>query len=79
MTEENQQFVPASQVVIALADMASQGRYDNVTIEGARQMNQLYELVAKLINSMEEEEANQLEQAQQEATADADDKENEIE
>lgn len=68
--------IPASQIVIALADMASAGKYDNVTREGAKRMDELYRLVAELINHMEEQEANQLEQAKQEAIADTADKEN---
>jgi hypothetical protein len=46
-----------SQVVSALADMASQGRYDNVTPQGARNMNAVFELVASLINKLEADEA----------------------
>lgn len=68
--------IPASQIVIALADMASAGKYDNVTREGAKRMDELYRLVAELINHMEEQEANQLEQEKQEAIADTADKEN---
>ena len=75
----DKQYVPASQVVIALADMASQGKYDNVTPDAARKMNALFELVATLINNLEEEEKNQLEQAKQEAEADTSDKENDVE
>ena len=63
-----------SQVVSALADMASQGRYDNVTKQGSRNMNALFEMVAQLINALEAQEAeednnNALEQATQDAAA----------
>ena len=44
-----------AQVVIALANLASQGKYE-VSPVGARNMNQLFEEVAKVINSLEEEE-----------------------
>lgn len=51
--------VKASAIVIALADMASKGKYDNVTIQAARGFNQLFELVAELINTLEAEEAKE--------------------
>lgn len=49
--------VPASKVVLALADLASNGKYDNVTRQGALNMNALFETVAELINVLEAEEA----------------------
>ena len=45
-----------SQIVKALADLASSGRY-TVDPAGARNMTALYELVAGVINSLELEEA----------------------
>lgn len=45
-----------SKIVIALADLASRGRYD-VDPAGARQINQVFEAVAGLINELEAEEA----------------------
>ena len=47
-----------SQVVKALADIASQGRY-TVDPKGARNMNKVFELVAYVINELEAEEANE--------------------
>jgi len=41
-----------SEVVVALANLASQGRYE-VTPEGARRMNQVFAAVATLINELE--------------------------
>ncbi len=61
--------VTASQVVIALADMASKGKYDNVTKEASQQMNAIFEAAAQLINELEAAEKNQLEQAKQDAAA----------
>ena len=49
--------VKASQIVSALADMASKGKYDNVTIESAANMNSLFVLVAELINKLEDAES----------------------
>ena len=43
-------------VVQALADLASQGRY-SMDRQGARNMNTLFELVAALINELEDEAA----------------------
>ena len=45
-----------SKIVQALADLASQGRY-SVDPQGARNMTALYEAVAGVINSLEDEEA----------------------
>lgn len=45
------------EVVKMIADVASQGRYDNVTPVGARNMNTIFVLVAALINELEAEEA----------------------
>jgi ATP-dependent protease HslVU (ClpYQ) ATPase subunit len=44
-----------SEVVAALADIASRGKYE-VSPIGARQMNEVFEHVAKLINELEAEE-----------------------
>ena len=44
-----------SQVVIALANLASAGKYE-VNADGARNMNRLFERVAEVINSLEAEE-----------------------
>jgi len=44
-----------SQIVTALANVASQGKYE-VTPEGAKKMNAVFELVAGLINELEAEE-----------------------
>jgi aryl-alcohol dehydrogenase-like predicted oxidoreductase len=44
-----------SVIVKALADLASQGKY-TVDPAGARNINQLFELVAALINELEAEE-----------------------
>ena len=46
-----------SQIVIALADLASKGKYDNVTPMVAQQMNELFAVTAGLINRMEAAEA----------------------
>lgn len=48
-----------SQTILRLANLASKGRYDNVTPAAAREMNQLFEDVAVIINQMEEEEKEQ--------------------
>ena len=45
-----------SKVVTALAEIASQGKYE-VSPEGARRMNQVFTLVANLINELEAEES----------------------
>ena len=45
-----------SQVVTALADLASSGRY-SVDPQGARNMNALFEEVARVINELESIEA----------------------
>lgn len=47
--------VKKSQVIIALADLASQGQY-KVDRDGAKNMNILFELVATVINELEAEE-----------------------
>lgn len=44
-----------SEVVIALADVASRGKYE-VSPAGAKQMNAIFDEVAKLINELEAEE-----------------------
>ena len=44
-----------SEIVIALADIASKGKYE-VTPVGARHMDKVFNLVAQLINKMEKEE-----------------------
>lgn len=44
-----------SEVVIALAEVASQGKY-TVSPEGARRMNEIFDQVAKLVNCLEAEE-----------------------
>jgi len=44
-----------SEVVIQLANLASKGKYE-VTPAGSQQMNALFEMVAKLINELEEAE-----------------------
>ena len=49
----NKDNVTASQIVIALADMASNGKYDNVTPQQAQNMNALFEAVAQVINQLE--------------------------
>ena len=64
MTTEKE-YVPASQIVIALADMASKGKYDNVTPVQARNMNAIFEAVAQVINELEAAEANELEAIKQ--------------
>lgn len=45
-----------SEIVLRLADIASKGEY-KVTPKGARVMNQVFELVANLVNELEAEEA----------------------
>lgn len=45
-----------SEVVIALANIASKGKYE-VSPDGARVMNRVFEEVADLINELEAEEA----------------------
>lgn len=47
-----------SQVVIALANVASKGKYE-VTPAGSKTMNDVFVAVAELINKLEEEEAAQ--------------------
>lgn len=60
-----------SQVVLALAEIASKGKYE-VSVAGARQMNAIYEEVAKVINSLEaEESAAENNKQQQEAAVQA--------
>lgn len=71
--------VPASQVVIALAEMASNGKYDNVTPMQAQKMNKLFEAVAEVINWLEEAEKNNLEQEKQDVAATLMDEEVDIE
>jgi hypothetical protein len=44
-----------SKVVIALAEIASQGKYE-VSPAGARKMNAIFDAVAKVINELEAEE-----------------------
>jgi hypothetical protein len=71
---DNEQKVGAVEVIIALADMASKGKYDNVTPEAARQMNAIFDATAELINQLEEAEknlaeANMVEAAKQDAAA----------
>jgi len=46
-----------SVVVKTLADLASVGRYDNVTPQAAVRMNALFDKVAVVINELEAEEA----------------------
>lgn len=46
-----------SEIVMALADIASKGKYE-VTAAGSQHMNKVFEEVAKLINRMEAEEKN---------------------
>lgn len=62
--------IKASQVVLALADLASKGKYDNVTPEGARAMNNLFVLVAELINKLEESESEGEEATEEEIVDD---------
>ena len=66
----NKDNVTASQIVIALADMASNGKYDNVTPQN---MNALFEAVAQVINQLEKAEGRnekeQIEKAKQDAQA----------
>ena len=45
-----------SEIVLALANVASQGKY-NITIADAQKMTALYERVATLINNLEAAEA----------------------
>ena len=45
-----------SVTVTKLANLASRGKYDNVTPPVAKQMNELFVEVAALINQLEEEE-----------------------
>lgn len=47
-----------SEVVVALADIASKGKYE-VTAAGVRHMNQVFDEAAKLINRMEAAEGEQ--------------------
>lgn len=47
-----------SEIVIALADIASKGRYE-VMPSGARIINQVFDQVAQLINELEAEEAKE--------------------
>lgn len=69
----NKDNVTASQIVIALADMASNGKYDNVTPQQAQNMNALFEAVAQVINQLEKAEGRnekeQIEKAKQDAQA----------
>jgi hypothetical protein len=44
-----------SEVVLALADVASKGRYE-MTPTGAKHMNEVFEAVAQLVNELEAEE-----------------------
>ncbi len=67
-----------SEVIIALADMASRGKYDNVTPVMAKQWDRLFVLVAELINKLEEQENNQLEQQKQHEAAQASDDEESV-
>ena len=46
-----------SEIVLALADIASRGKYE-VTPSGAKHMNSIFDMVAGLINRLEEGEAN---------------------
>ena len=46
----------ASQIVKALADLASKGKY-NVTRDGANEMNDIFEEAARLINELEAHES----------------------
>lgn len=45
-----------SKIVLALANLASQGVYNGVTPQGARNMNKVFEDTADLVNTLEEEE-----------------------
>ena len=58
-----------SKIVIALANLASSGKYE-VKPDGARAMNQLFELVATLINELEAEEKAAAEAAEGENSDD---------
>lgn len=49
--------VKASEVVIALANLASQGVYKEVSPAGARSMNEIFDKAAELINDLEADEA----------------------
>lgn len=66
---ENTESITAAQIVVALADMASKGKYDNVTPAAARQMNAIFDAAAALINQLEDAEKNALEQATQDSQA----------
>ena len=44
-------------IVQAVCDLASQGTYKEVTPQGARNMNRIFELAADLINRLEADEA----------------------
>lgn len=45
-----------SKIVLALANLASQGVYNGVTPQGARNMNKVFEDTADLVNALEQEE-----------------------
>lgn len=45
-----------SKIVLALANLASQGVYNGVTPQGARNMNKVFEDTAALVNALEQEE-----------------------
>ena len=45
-----------SEVVKLIADLASQGVYKEVTPQGARNMNNIFAMVAELINELEASE-----------------------
>jgi hypothetical protein len=45
-----------SEIVMAVANLASQGTYKEVTPQGARNMNTIFEAAAGLINKLEEAE-----------------------
>lgn len=49
-----------SKIVLALAEVASQGRY-TVDPAGARKMNAVFDAAARLINELEAEENNPVE------------------
>lgn len=55
MSSKNVKNLKRSQVINALADLASEGQY-KVTRAGAHYMNRLFEEVAKVINELEAEE-----------------------
>ena len=48
-----------SQIIQALADIASQGKY-TVSPDGARRMNEVFEEAANLINELENEERKEI-------------------